>query len=45
MRWEWRRDWSNRPFFTTEQEGALKKEQNTATIGLVWWFGPRQGAW
>ena len=25
--------------------GVLKKEQNTATIGLVWWFGPKQGPW
>lgn len=42
---EWRRDFSNQPFFLTEAVGALKKEQNTATLGLVWWFGQKQGAW
>lgn len=42
---EWRRDFSNRPFFLTRNPGVLKKEQNTATVGLVWWFGEKQGAW
>lgn len=42
---EYRRDYSNRPFFLTEQPGILKKEQNTATLGLVWWFGRKKGAW
>ena len=45
MRGEYRRDYSNRPFFLTERPGLLKKEQNTATIGLVWWFGRKQGSW
>ncbi len=45
MRAEWRRDFSNQPFFLTNQPGALKKEQNTATLGLVWWFGRKQGGW
>ncbi|MGH9936627.1 MAG: outer membrane beta-barrel protein, partial [Blastocatellia bacterium] len=44
MRGEWRRDFSNQPFFLTNQPGALKKEQNTATLGLVWWFG-KEGSW
>jgi hypothetical protein len=35
----------NQPFFLTEQPGVLKKEQNTATLGLVWWFGEKKGAW
>jgi putative OmpL-like beta-barrel porin-2 len=39
MRWEYRRDFSNRPFFN------LKKEQNTALMGLIWWFGGKQGPW
>jgi hypothetical protein len=39
MREEWRRDWSNQPFFLTSTLGVLKTYQNTATIGLVWWFG------
>jgi hypothetical protein len=42
---EYRRDFSNQPFFLTEQPGILKKEQNTATLGLVWWFGQKKGAW
>ncbi|HKE20922.1 MAG TPA: outer membrane beta-barrel protein [Bryobacteraceae bacterium] len=45
MRAEWRRDFSNHPFFLTDVTGLLKKEQNTATLGLVWWFGPHVGAW
>lgn len=36
---------SNQPFFLTEQPGVLKKEQNTATLGLIWWFGRKQGTW
>lgn len=44
-RLEWRRDFSNTPFFLTATPGLLKKEQNTATLGLVWWFGGKSGAW
>jgi hypothetical protein len=42
---EWRRDFSNQPYFYTDLLGVLKKEQNTATLGLVWWWGGKQGAW
>ncbi|HNB73998.1 MAG TPA: outer membrane beta-barrel protein, partial [Acidobacteriota bacterium] len=42
---EWRRDFSNQAFFLTAVPGVLKKEQNTATLGLVWWFGRKQGSW
>lgn len=42
---EYRRDFSNQPFFLTERPGVLKKEQNTATLGLVWWFGRKKGSW
>ncbi len=45
MRGEYRRDFSNLPFFLTARPGVLKKEQNTATLGLVWWFGGKQGSW
>src|SRR5579885_2172866 len=45
VRGEWRRDFSNRPFFLTSSPGLLKKEQNTATLGLIWWFGGKEGAW
>jgi hypothetical protein len=42
---EWRRDFSNQPYFYTDTLGVLKKEQNTATLGLVWWWGAKQEAW
>jgi hypothetical protein len=45
VRGEWRRDASNHPYFLTDTLGLLKKEQNTATLGLVWWFGGKSGAW
>jgi Putative beta-barrel porin-2, OmpL-like. bbp2 len=45
MRYEWRRDFSNQPSFLTSTQGVLSKEQNTATVGLVWWWGRKQGAW
>jgi hypothetical protein len=45
VRTEWRRDFSNHPFFLTAAPGVLKREQNTATLGLIWWFGAKQGAW
>jgi hypothetical protein len=44
-RLEYRRDFSNQPFFLSEKPGILKKEQNTATFGLVWWFGRKEGTW
>jgi hypothetical protein len=44
-RMEWRRDFSNQPFFLTDVPNKLKKEQNTATLGLIWWFGQKKGAW
>ena len=45
VRAEWRRDASNHPYFLTNTLDILKKEQNTATIGVVWWFGGKQGVW
>ncbi|MBK9168548.1 MAG: porin [Bryobacterales bacterium] len=45
MRWELRRDWSNRPFFVTNDPNDLKRNQTTALLGLVWWFGGKQGTW
>src|SRR5579872_263935 len=45
MRYEWRRDFSNRPSFFTDTNGVLSKEQQTATIGIVWWVGRKEGAW
>ncbi len=45
LREEWRRDFSNQPAFLTDTLGVLKKEQNTLTLGAVWWFGAKEGAW
>ena len=45
MRGEWRRDFSNQPFFLTDLANVLKKERNTATLGLIWWWGQKQGTW
>jgi hypothetical protein len=45
VREEWRRDSSNHPYFLTDTLGILKKEQTTATVGVVWWFGAKQGVW
>jgi len=45
MRYEWRRDFSNQPSFLTDTQGVLSKEQSTATVGLVWWWGRKEGVW
>jgi hypothetical protein len=45
MRYEWRRDYSNQPTFLSDVQGILRKNQNTATLGLVWWWGRKEGAW
>jgi len=45
VREEWRRDFSNQAYFLTNMLGVLKKEQNTGMIGIVWWFGAKEGVW
>jgi Putative beta-barrel porin-2, OmpL-like. bbp2 len=45
VRGEWRRDWSNEPFFLTGIVGALDRAQNTFTLGMVWWLGNKTGSW
>src|SRR5580692_8422867 len=45
MRYEWRRDFSNQPTFLTDVQGVLSKEQSTATVGVIWWWGRKEGAW
>jgi hypothetical protein len=45
MRYEWRRDFSNQPSFLSDVQGVLSKQQNTATAGLIWWWGRKEGAW
>jgi hypothetical protein len=44
-RLEYRRDWSNVPFFLTDKIGVLSSHQDTLTVGMVWWYGGRTGAW
>jgi hypothetical protein len=44
-RLEYRRDWTNVPFFLTNRVGVLSQNQDTLTVGLVWWYGGKQGAW
>jgi len=45
MRYEWRVDYSNQPSFLSDLQGVLTKQQNTATLGVVWWWGGKEGAW
>jgi hypothetical protein len=45
VRLEHRRDFSNRAFFLSSQPGVLKKNQNTLTMGLIWWFGGKRESW
>lgn len=42
---EWRRDFSNQPYFFTDRQDVFKKDQNTATVGLIWWWGRKEGSW
>jgi Putative beta-barrel porin-2, OmpL-like. bbp2 len=45
MRYEWRRDFSNQPSFLTDVQNVLSKDQTTATVGLIWWWGRKEGTW
>lgn len=45
MRWEYRRDMSNRPLFLTDQQNVYSTYQDTATLGVIWWLGRKQGPW
>jgi putative OmpL-like beta-barrel porin-2 len=45
VRGEFRRDWSNQPFFPGPRAAELRDHQNTLLAGLVWWIGNKQGAW
>lgn len=44
-RFEYRCDFSNVPFFYSSNPAVLKKAQNTFTLGLLWWFGGKEGTW
>jgi len=45
MRGEWRIDFSNMPFFLTRDTGVFQTSQQTATLGAIWWWGNKRGAW
>jgi uncharacterized small protein (DUF1192 family) len=45
IRYEWRRDYSNRRSFLTDVQNVLSKDQTTATVGLIWWWGRKEGSW
>ena len=45
MRYEWRRDYSNEATFLSDMQGVFKRSQTTAGVGLVWWWGRKEGAW
>jgi hypothetical protein len=36
---------ANQPFFLSDMPNVLKKEQNTATVGIVLGWGRKTGAW
>ncbi len=42
---EYRRDWSNQLYFITNNPAAPSSHQDTALLGLVWWYGGKQGSW
>lgn len=42
---EYRHDWSDIPYFVTNNPAAPTNHQDTATLGLIWWYGGKQGAW
>lgn len=45
MRGEYRRDQSNRLYFLGHTLGMLESSQSTIGLGLVWWFGQKDGVW
>lgn len=44
-RFEYRRDFSNAPFFLKRNAGDLSTHQDTLMLGLLWWFGGKTGGW
>ena len=45
LRAEWRNDHSDHPFFYGPTTSDLHANQQTVTLGLVFWFGSKQGSW
>jgi hypothetical protein len=44
-RLEYRRDFTNVPFFLTRNGGVRVAHQDTFTLGSMWWFGGKTGGW
>ncbi len=44
-RLEYRRDFSNVPFFLTNNPLYPARSQDTVTLGMLWWFGGKEGSW
>jgi len=44
-RFEFRRDFSNVPYFLRREAGLLSSQQTTLGVGLLWWFGGKNGGW
>lgn len=42
---EYRRDFSNVPFFVHGDSGSSRRNQQTFTLGLLWWLGGKAGNW
>lgn len=42
---EYRRDSSNVPFFVHGDSGLSRRNQQTFTVGLLWWLGGKAGNW
>jgi hypothetical protein len=42
---EYRHDWTNIPYFVTNNPAAPATHQDTLGAGVVWWYGGKQGAW
>jgi hypothetical protein len=30
---------------SSERSRDLRRPQNTATLGMIWWFGRKEGSW
>ena len=45
LRAEFRRDYSNEHYFLSHTLGNLLTSQPTVALGLVWWFGQKEGTW
>ena len=45
VRAEYRRDFSNYPYFPGRAPELFHTHQATAALGLTWWFGSHTGAW